>query len=160
MKRCNYILQYFFPSCKFTSFFFLENSLNCTVKEEIYTTCNKIEFFVVKIRSEIDVAWLSVARWKVKYFVNKKYHRHREERDSIVRKAIPCVRFGSGDRSGCGRQEKGRIRGCIVRVTGCNRCYQVEVSGQIRVRCLHLTGFGRKHRVREIARIEGLRKGN
>lgn len=78
------------------------------MKEKIYTIC-KIEFFIVKIRSEIDVAWLSVARWKEwKYFVNKKYHRYREERDSIVRKAIPCVRFGSGHRSGRGRQEKGR----------------------------------------------------
>lgn len=51
-----------------------------------------------------------------------------------------------------------RTRSCIARVTGCNRCYQVEVSGQIHVRCLHLTGFGRKHKVREIVRIEEMSK--
>lgn len=34
------------------------------------------------------------------------YHRRREERDPIVRKAIPCVRFGN-DRRSVGRGERG-----------------------------------------------------
>lgn len=54
-----------------------------------------------------------------------------------------------------GRRRWRWARGCFARVTGCNRCYQVEVSGWARVRCLHSARFGRKHEMREIVRDEG-----
>jgi len=58
-------------------------------------------------------------------------------------------------------REKGRIwaRGCFARVTGCNRCYQVEVSEWVSRPLFAFDGVWKEHGMREIVRDEEQTKG-